>query len=668
MDRLNKGQEIYSLEDTPSWVKIHSVPDDIPTDDSPFTFPLVDYQEHISDTAICSYRNTYQCVNAASRIEDASLNLIELHQESQKLLIHELSVIRGGKKIDALDLENISAIQRETSLESHITNNRITVSISIDDLRQGDHVQFRSTVVERQSDHPFHGKHFSTNYSLSWSCPVSLQIIRVINNSKQHLSVLCDLLNHEKRPASIEAIEPNHEFEQEYTDLPIERIPETAPEWVWGSYMQISSSLSWEELSLYLYSYFEQSGAISTLSANDIQNLDIFAVDDDLEQKAIKIIRFVQNNIRYRGENHGIFTHTPKPADRTLKKRAGDCKDKSNLMITMLAAIGVSARLVLVNTQYGKKVNDFNPSPYHFNHMIVDVEFENQHFYIDATIQKQAGNFQHATQLDYGFGLPLSSNGSKLVKIFKSLKNKVFELTHYFELPRNKDNSSFSIERVYYYHRADNMRSYFGSNEKSKYQLDFLEWAKNDTGLNLKTIEPISVHEDDNFLNKLVVKEKYQIIDIKSTHNEKKIELLTDFYQDFPKPNSNDFPVSINLDGSVQHDIFVKYDKRPSMDLSQDSFKSKGVDYLDFVEEIDEDKLHYRTTVSPLMSFVNSGEDAKQHKKDIERMQQRSNNLISNENKSTIERLTEGFVDLIILSVFCMIIIKAIRYIAEMHS
>ena len=660
MNMLETRQEIYSIEDTPSWVKEYAIPKVEQHTDSPFSFPLVDYQDCINDEEICSYRGTYQCVNDESRIEDASLHLVELHQGSQRLLIHELSIVRDGKKIDALDSENISAIQRERSLESHITDNRITVSISIDDLRVGDHVLFRSTVIETQNDHPFHGRHFSTNYSLSWSCPVALQVVRVINNSSTQLSVLHKPLNSKSNQHDAEVIEPNSEFEREYTDLPNERIPDTVPHSVWGSFLQVSSTLKWDELSQYLYQYFEENGALIPLPISDIEDLEIYLQDDTLEDKALKVIRFVQNNIRYRGENHGVFTHTPKPPQRTLKKRAGDCKDKSNLMVAMLTSIGINARLVLVNTSYGKKLREFNPSPYHFNHMIVDVEFENKHYFVDATIQKQAGSFQYSAELDYGMGLILTDDGCEPVDILKSPSNRVFELKHRFTLPRNKADATLEIERVYYLHRANNMRSYFSSNEKSKYQQDFLEWAKGDTRLSLELIEPVEVVDDDHVINKLTTKERYRIVDLATSHADKPIELLTDFASEFLRPDSDDYPIRIDLDGEVQHDIFVVYDRRPDMQLTKEKLSSEGFEYMDIVENIKGNELHYLTRVTPLKDQVDSGEEAKNYKKNVERIILRSNNLIAHKNKAALAVVYENQFYWYIGLVVVFLVIKAL--------
>lgn len=68
----------------------------------------------------------------------------------------------------------------------------------------------------------------------------------------------------------------------------------------------------------------------------------------------MRLVRFVENEIRYRGENLGVYSHTPKAASHVLAKGAGDCKEKSNLLLALLTTIGVDANLALVNTGYGK--------------------------------------------------------------------------------------------------------------------------------------------------------------------------------------------------------------------------------------------------------------------------------------------------------------------------
>ncbi len=639
MDMSLNSIPIYAIEANGDWVTKIDVPAIEETGDSPFTYPLVDYQERILDGEIHSYRNSYQCVYDASRVEDASLYLTELHQGSQRLLIHELCIIRNGLRIDALDPENISAIQRERSLESHIVDNTITVSISVDDVREGDHIQYRSTVIETSNEHPFHGKHFYANYPLSWGCPVTHQSVRVVNESSKTIRSLEGKLQEGKQHYERADITPNSEYSVSYQDLQNELIPDSAPSWVWGSFLQLSTEIKWPELSQYLYQYYQQSGAIEAMDVSDIEALELFDSAAPLATKALAVMRFVQNSVRYRGENHGVFTHTPKSPQRTLKKRAGDCKDKSNLMVSMLLALGVDARLVLVHTRFGKKTAELNPSPYHFNHMIVEVSLGGNTHYIDATIQKQQGDFDHLGELDYGFALPLSDIDNQPVNIEQSIDKEVFQLKHEFDLPRDAAKQVLRVERRYALHRADNMRAYFARNEKSHCQQNFLDWAKDDTGLELETIKPVEVVHDDVMKNELVAKEEYAIVDLARTHKDKTIKITTDFYREFPISSDTSYEMRIDLDGEIEHQIIANYDTVPELEPTQKRISTAAFKYQDKVY-CSGKKIVYLTRVKPLRRSVPAGEAAKKHKENVEAMYQRSGNQITHRNPN---RYLSGF-------------------------
>jgi len=100
-----------------------------------------------------------QKINDASSIEDASLRLKQFHPESQRVIFHTLDIFRNGRKFSVLVEDNIKVYQREMSLESHVTDNLLTVSITIDDLRVGDLIEFQKTIVERATEHPLWVKH-----------------------------------------------------------------------------------------------------------------------------------------------------------------------------------------------------------------------------------------------------------------------------------------------------------------------------------------------------------------------------------------------------------------------------------------------------------------------------------------------------------------------------
>ncbi len=79
---------------------------------------------------------------------------------------------------------------------------------------------------------------------------------------------------------------------------------------------------------------------------------------------------FVQSDIRYVAIELGIGGHQPHAAAEVFSHRYGDCKDKANLLITMLKEIGVDSYAVVINTVRGS-ITSTTPPDLNFNHAIV---------------------------------------------------------------------------------------------------------------------------------------------------------------------------------------------------------------------------------------------------------------------------------------------------------
>jgi len=70
----------------------------------------------------------------------------------------------------------------------------------------------------------------------------------------------------------------------------------------------------------------------------------------DRRSKIDAIYRFVTDDIRYVGLELGEHRFRPFSADWVLQHRIGDCKDKAALLVAMLAAVDIPARMVMVRT------------------------------------------------------------------------------------------------------------------------------------------------------------------------------------------------------------------------------------------------------------------------------------------------------------------------------
>lgn len=67
-------------------------------------------------------------------------------------------------------------------------------------------------------------------------------------------------------------------------------------------------------------------------------------------ERIARIYRFVADRIRYVGLEFGEHRYRPFSADWVLDHRIGDCKDKASLLVALLEASGIPARMVMIRT------------------------------------------------------------------------------------------------------------------------------------------------------------------------------------------------------------------------------------------------------------------------------------------------------------------------------
>ncbi len=85
------------------------------------------------------------------------------------------------------------------------------------------------------------------------------------------------------------------------------------------------------------------------------------------------LLEHVRQKVRYVAVEVGIGGYRPTPAAETLQRRWGDCKDKSLLLIEMLAAVGIEAYPALILLDQDARIDTGFPTPFVFNHLIVAV-------------------------------------------------------------------------------------------------------------------------------------------------------------------------------------------------------------------------------------------------------------------------------------------------------
>ena len=118
--------------------------------------------------------------------------------------------------------------------------------------------------------------------------------------------------------------------------------------------------------------------------------------DSDPRAALPKILAFLHERVRYTGVEFGSASIIPRPPAETLARGYGDCKDKACLLVALLRAVGIPARLALVDSGYGGAADPGLPGLGVFDHAIVQVPGPDP-LWIDATAE-----FARAGELPFG--------------------------------------------------------------------------------------------------------------------------------------------------------------------------------------------------------------------------------------------------------------------------
>ena len=103
------------------------------------------------------------------------------------------------------------------------------------------------------------------------------------------------------------------------------------------------------------------------------------------KEKALALYEFVAKNFRYVSLSLGAGRYQPHAAADVLVNQYGDCKDKHTLLASMLAAAGLRAYPVLMNS--ARKLDVDMPSPGQFDHVISVIPLGNEMLWADTTAE-----------------------------------------------------------------------------------------------------------------------------------------------------------------------------------------------------------------------------------------------------------------------------------------
>jgi len=623
---------LYRLEAMPAWVQKNTTPGSPSSIDQsavkaaadsedPLHYLYLSYQDRISADQIERFSQRIFRVNDESQIPDSSQFLYQVSPDNGRVDFHHCNIIRGNKVIDCLNTDRIRVLQRDTGLEQQMISDVHTIELIIDDLRVDDIIDIASTDFELAGSHPLNGKFHLSRSWLTWGVGVDEYVCRTVNDGNkpvivQHLDTVAEINESIK-------VHPGESNERRYQNLTPERNANYTPHWFWPSCLVATTDQSWQEISVYLHEYYCREEVFATKLDNDIpeelEHIDWQSANAD---SLIAIVRFVQDKVRYRAESNGIYTHTPKDPIETLKRRTGDCKDKSALLMCLLAKIGIESDLVLVNTYLKEAIRDVNPSPFWFDHMIVGFNFEGKSYFVDSTLQKQGGDLQSLAPLGYGLALPLTEDGSALVPVGELKAALKYEDLRVIDMRHDTLQScTIEITRTYYQERANGMRYHIASTNKKALHEDFRDSAASQYELSLEAIEPITILSDDVDSNIFVTREQYRITDNVDDIESRSIQFSTRLHGAFDMPSDEGFPVATSELDEIRSTLRVMYSNSPPRINDECSEKNEFFDYFDSLVS-DDSTIECTTRFRPCVRVI-PADKIKACQEAVDRIEQR---------------------------------------------
>lgn len=393
----------YRFGAVPAWVKaLPSAPD---AENRPAATGakarrelLVDMQVQLaSKAATATYVHLQQESLDTSTLRDVSEPQISFNPAFQQLVIHQVGVIRGGRRLDRLKDARIELMRREQQLERQMIDGVRTALVVISDVRVGDVVDVAYTL---EGENPIFEGRYSALLQLASDAPVERLHLRIEAPPERKLAV--------KAIASDVAPERFEEGGRQVIRVLRERVPAvqdetTTPPWfkVYPA-LHVSEYGSWAEVDQWARSLFATDAHAAGVAE---KAAELKAQGATPEQQVAAALRFVQDEVRYFSASLGESSHRPKPAARTLSERLGDCKDKTLLLNTLLAEMGFDAQPALISMGRNRGIANYLPSHDQFDHVISRVKVGDTAYFLDPTMNGQGYSLETRGYYRYGAAL-----------------------------------------------------------------------------------------------------------------------------------------------------------------------------------------------------------------------------------------------------------------------
>lgn len=323
--------------------------------------------------------------------------------------VHSLRIVRGDETIDVLDGTKFEILRREDQLEQATLSGILTAVLKVPDLRVGDELEWAYTIPSADptlkdtnagllalAGSPLPGRY---RLGLNWADGQRPQL-KTTNDFGVPVSQLAN---------GVEIVMDNPALLAAPKDAP--------PRYQWQRVIEFSDFASWTAVSARFSTLFDEARRLEAGSPLKAEAARIAAQHSTPRARAAAALSLVQEQVRYVYVGLDGGNYRPAAAGETWRRRYGDCKGKTALLLALLDELGIPAEAVVVsNTGSDDGLAERLPNPGLFDHVLVRASIDGERVWLDGTLP---GVFEMGTKPVVGYRavLPLSKGGSPLEKL-----------------------------------------------------------------------------------------------------------------------------------------------------------------------------------------------------------------------------------------------------------
>lgn len=440
-------------------------------------------------------------------VQEGSRFEIEFDPQYHEIAIHSLTLQREDEVLDLLPDQEIQILNREEGLELHALDGRLKAVLLLTDTRIGDIVDFSYSLKRKANrfDHdPCQG-----GFVLRGLFFTQWLRRRILYSPDRQVFALP--LNYRKEPLT--TTESNGLTSCEWSErnlMPLQ-VEDNIPSWIEPfSRVYYGEYSTWKEVIEWALDLYPIPDEIPSSLAEEVRRIQ--ETTSVVEEQISAALRFVQDHIRYVSVCLGEHTARPHDAATIMKRRYGDCKDKTFLFVTMLRALGIDAAPALVHTVRKQQVAEVLPSPWAFNHVITRLNHNGRTYWIDPVLWGQRGSFQRLHCPEYGKALVIAPDSEDLEDVRTAPDTNRRKNIDEFSCGRVSQLTEYSATRIYEGASADAMRMILANNTEEQIARDYMnELLPLYPGIEILRPWKYTDYENDN---RIEIKFEYLIKDL----------------------------------------------------------------------------------------------------------------------------------------------------------